>query len=153
MAIEAPLSRHKRNSFMIYIVVCVAVGLWFAYDGYLNQKFIAENTNEDGRPTSTLVFNRVAPPFCVAGAVLFGLWLYAIGGRNVLADENELVVAGKKKIPYEVIEKVDKTHFETKGFFTITYKNADGSEVQQKLSERDYDNLGPILDHIVAQIA
>lgn len=153
MAIEAPLSRHKRNSFMIYIVVCVAVALWFAYDGYLNQKFIEENTNEDGRPNGTLVFNRLAPLFCVAGAVLFGLWLYVIRGRKVVAEESELVVAGKKRIPYEVIEKVDKTHFETKGFFTISYKPDGGGEVQQKLSERDYDNLEPILDHIVAQIA
>ena len=40
MAIEAPLSRYKRNNFKIYIVVCLFAAAWFAYDGYLSQRFI-----------------------------------------------------------------------------------------------------------------
>ena len=36
MAIEAPLSKYRRGNFKIYIVACLVLGAWFAYDGYLN---------------------------------------------------------------------------------------------------------------------
>jgi hypothetical protein len=56
------------------------------------------------------------------------------------------------KIPYDAIEKIDKTYFETKGFFTVIYQGDNGREVRRRLCERDYDDLGPILDHLIAQI-
>jgi hypothetical protein len=152
MAIEAPLSKYKRNSFLIGIVVCIVLALWFAYDGYFHQEFIAKHSAEQGRPDSTLVFNQKSPPFFVVGALLMGVYWYAIRNRKLVAAEDALVIAGKKKIRYDAIEKIDKTYFETKGLFTITYKNESGSLVQYKLSDRQYDNLGLILDHLVAQI-
>ena len=84
--------------------------------------------------------------------MLIAGYFYAIRNRKLVADENELVIAGKK-IPYDSIEKIDKTYFETKGFFTITYTDENGASVQYKLSDRQFDNLGPILDHLVAQIS
>jgi hypothetical protein len=153
MAIQAPLSRYKRNNFYIYMVVCLVAASWFAYDGYLNKAFIAKHTDEQGRPTGTLVTNRVAPPFLVAGAVLLGGYLYAIRNRKIVAAEDALVIAGKQRISYDAIEKIDRTHFEKRGFFTITYKSEQGSMAQRTLSDREYDNLGPILDHLVVQIS
>lgn len=152
MAIEAPLSRYKRNNSLIYIVVCLALALWFGYDGYFNRRFIAEHTTEQGSPNGTLLFNRKAPPFFVGGALLLGIYWCVIRNRKLVAAEDALVFAGGRKIRYDAIEKIDKTHFEAKGLFTITYKNDRDRLVQHTLSDRQYDNLGPILDHLVAQI-
>lgn len=152
MALEAPLSKYKRNSFYIGIAVCIVMAVWFGYDGYLNQGFIKEHTYDDGRPNSTLVFNQKSPPFFVLGALLCGGYLYAIRNRKVVAGDDALLIAGKRRIPYDAIEKIDKTHFDKKGFFTITYKNEQGRECRRTLSDREYDKLGPILDHLIVQI-
>jgi hypothetical protein len=152
MALDAPLSKRKRNSFLIYAVACVAGALWFGYDGYLNQEFIKKHTDEQGKPNGTLIVNQKAPPVLVGCAVLFGVYVYAIRNRKVMAGENELVMAGRERIPYDAIDRIDKTYFEKKGFFTIVYKKADGREVHRKLNDRDYDNLGPLLDHLIAKI-
>ena len=152
MAIEAPLSKYKRNNFIIGIVVCIVMALWFGYDGRFNQDFIAKHTTEQGQPDGALVFNQKSPPFFAAGALLVGAYWYAIRKRKLVAAEDALVFAGGKKIPYDAIEQIDKTHFETKGLFTLTYKGEDGRLVHRKLSDRQYDNLKPILDHLVAQI-
>ena len=153
MAIEAPISRYKKNNFVIYIVLCIVAGGWFAYDGYINKKFIEKNTNDDGTPNSTLVFNQKSPPFFAAAAVLFAVYLLVIKNRKLVADENELVFSEKDKIPYNSIQKIDKTYFDKKGFFVITHKDEHGKEINRKLSDRNYDNLAAILDHLVAKIS
>ena len=153
MAIEAPLSKYKRNGLLIYIVVCLAAALWLGYDGYLNKDFIAEHTDEQGKPESTLVFNQKAPPFFIAATVALAGYFCVIRNRKLVAEDDALIIAGKKKIPYDAIEKIDKTYFDTKGFFTITYTDENGASSRRKLSDRQFDNLGPILDHLVAQIS
>ena len=82
MAVEAPLSRYRRTNLLIYIGACIALALWFAYDGYLNQGFIAEHTTEQGQPEGTLVFNQMAPFFLIPGALLLGAYWYAIRNRR-----------------------------------------------------------------------
>jgi hypothetical protein len=161
MAIEAPISKFKKTNLKIYIVVCVALAIIFAYDGYLSKykwsrrySFYKEHVlDNDGKPTPTMNFNRKSPPFFIAGAVLLGAYLFAVRNKKILADENELVIGDKERIPYDSIQKIDKTHFERKEFFVITYKDKDASEVQRKLSGRTYDNLAAILDHLVAKIS
>lgn len=152
MAIEAPLSKYKRNGLLVYIAVCIAAVLWLGYDGYLNKDFIAEHTDEQGKLDSTLVFNQKAPPFFIGAAVLLAGYFYAIRNRKLVAADDALLIAGKK-IPYDSIEKIDKTYFDKKGFFTVTYTDDKGASVQCKLSDRQYDSLGPILDHLVAQLS
>jgi hypothetical protein len=152
MAIEAPISKFKKNNLVIYIILCLVAAGWFAYDGYINKNFIAKNTNDDGKPNSTLVFNQKSPPFFAAGAVLIGVYLFVIRNRKLIADESELVFSAKDKIPYDSVQKIDKTYFDRKGFFIITYKDEHGKEIDRKISDRNYDNLAPILDHLVAKI-
>jgi hypothetical protein len=152
MSIEAPLSKSKRNDFVIGIVACLALALWFAYDGYFSKKFIAEHTTEQGQPDGTLVFNQKAPPFFVVGALFFGAYWYGIRNRKLVAADDALVLPGGRKIPYAAIEQIDKTHLETKGFFTVVYKNEHGSLAKHKLTDRQFENLKPILEHLVAQI-
>jgi hypothetical protein len=152
MAIEAPLSKYKRNSFLIYIAICLVMAAWFAYDGYLSQSFIDKHTNEQGVADTDLLINRYAPPVLVGIAALFGLWFGAVRGRKLVADENDLVISAKKRIPYDAIESIDKTYFEDKGHFTIVYERDTGAQAKCKLDDRQYDNLKAILEHLVARI-
>jgi hypothetical protein len=65
MAIIAPYSQYKKTNFKIGIVLLLAASVYFFYDGNHNQKFISRHTS-NGKPDSTLVFNRKAPPFSQA---------------------------------------------------------------------------------------
>jgi len=152
MAIEAPLSKYKKNSFKIGIVVLVGLAIWFAYDGYRNEKFIKKHTDQNGAPDSTLIFNRKAPPYMIGAAVLLGVYLFAIKDKKVVADESSLII-GKRQIAYDSIEKIDKTHFDSKGYFVITYKDYQGVDADLKLGDGTYDNLPAILDELVAKIS
>ena len=152
MAIEAPTSKFRKNNLKIYIALCIGLAIWFAYDGYFNETFKQKYTKENGEPTASLVINQKAPPFLIGAAVLFGVYLFIIKDKKLVADDRELVISPQKKIPYDSIEKIDKTFFEKKGYFVITYKGQSGSEIDLKMSDRKYDNLGSILDHLVAKI-
>ncbi|MBL7185725.1 MAG: hypothetical protein ISS70_05315 [Phycisphaerae bacterium] len=161
MAIEAPISKFKKNNFRISIAACLAMAIIFAYDGYLSKyewsmrhSFYKEQVvDNDGKPTSTMVFNQKSPPFFAGAAVLLWAYLLAIKNRRLIADENELVFSDTDRIPYDSIERINKTYFDKKGFFVFTYKEKNGKEIDRKLSDRTYDNLGAILDHIVAKIS
>jgi len=153
MAIKAPISKSKKTNSKVYIAFCIGVAIYCTYDGYFNEKFKTKHTDDNGNPDATLVANRIAPPIFIGAALLLGAHLFAVRNKKVIADENELIISDKEKIPYDSIEKIDKRGFDSKGFFIITYKDKDGSEVNRKLSNRTYDNLKAILDHLVAKIS
>ncbi len=162
MVVEAPISRYKKNNLKIYIAACLVFGAVFLYDGYLSrykwsmrysfyEKHVLKN---DGKPDDTMVWNRKwLPMICGSLAVWLGITLLAIRNRKVMAEENEVVINNKEKIPYASIEKIDKTLFEKKGLFVITYTDENGGEVNLKLSGKTYDNLAAVLDHLVAKIS
>jgi len=150
MAIEAPLSNYKKKNTLIIAAVLIGVGAWFAYDGYKNPDFIKEHTI-DGVADSTLNFNLKSPPFFIGAGILLGIYFVTIKGKKIVADENRLV-AGNITVGYDAIEKINKTHFDKKGFFIITYSQ-DGQSKELKLSDRIYDNLGAVLDHVVSKIS
>ena len=159
MPIEAPLSKYKKNNLKIYIVVCIIFTIIFAYDGYLSKyewslrrSFYKEHI-KDGQPDDTMIFNRIAPIFLVILVAALAGRFYTIKNRKLLADENELIINNKEKISYDSIQKIDKTHFDSKGFFLITYKDKTGGEINRKLSVRNYDNLAAIVDKLVAKIS
>ena len=161
MAIEAPISKFKKNNFRISIAACLGMAIIFAYDGYLSKykwsmrySFYEEQVvDNDGKPTPTMVFNQKSPPFFAGAAVLLWAYLLAIKNKKLIADENELAFGDKDRIPYDSIERINKTYFDKKGFFVFTYKDKNGNQIDRKLSDRTYDNLGAILDHIVAKIS
>ena len=153
MAIEAPISKFKKNNLMIITVILIGVGIWFAYDGYYNEEFIEENTKEDGTMNSTLTFNRKSPPYFIAAGILCVGYLFFIKNKRIVADENGLAVNDKMNISYDSIQQINKTHFESKGYFILTYKDQNGGEVKRKFSDRTYDNLSAIIDQIVSKIS
>lgn len=150
MAIEAPFSSYKKKNLLVVAALLIVFGGWFYYDGYKNPTFIEKHTNADQTMDSTLKFNRSAWPLFIVGGVFFGVRFFLSRNKKVLADEQQLTF-GNRVIPYASIEKINKTHFDKKGYFTITY-NQDGQSRDVTLSERTYDNLAAVLDHIVAKI-
>ena len=153
MSVEATYCKYKQTNFKIAIIAMVVLGAWFAYDGYVNDKFQEEHTTAEGKPDSTLVFNRRAPFFLGAGALIAAGWFAAVKGRKVIAEEDEIVICCCKKIPYGSIESVDKTNYEVKGFFMISYKDSAEQLKTCKLSDRNFDNLSPVLERIVEKIS
>ena len=161
MAIEAPISKFKKNNLKIYIVVLLGLTIWCVYDGYFNEEFKEKYTDANGNPKGWLVVNRNAPPYLIGLTVLLGAYLFAIRNRKIVADENELIIpstslrtgSNKERIAYDSIQKIDKTYFKSKRHFIITYKNKDGREVNRKISGRTYDNLAAVLDELVAKIS
>ena len=153
MAIEAPISKYKKTNYMITIAVCFGLGIWCIYDGYFNKKFIEEYSDEQGNAVGWLVVNRKAPPYLIGVCIPLAGYLLYLRKTKLIADENELIFKESDKIPYESIEKIDKTYFEKKGFFVIMYKNQNGREIRRKLSNKKYDNLSAVLDRLVAKIS
>ncbi len=159
MAIEAPYSKYSKNNFKIAIVLFVAMAIIFAYDGYLSKyewslrRSFYEEHVKDGKPDFDMVFNQKSPFVFVGLAAVTTAWFWARKNKKVLADENELIISDKERISYDSIQQIDKTYYEKKGFFVITYKDKGDNEVKRKLNDRTYDNLAAILEHLVATIS
>ena len=152
MALVAPASKYKIKTFLIYMAVLVGFAAYCFYDCHYNESF-REKHSPDGKPDGTMVFNQKAPAYLVGAAVLLGVYLLVIRNKKVVAEDNALVIDGQVSIPYDTVQKIDKTDFDAKGHFTFTYKTPDGKEIDRKISDRDYDNLKAILDHLVAKIS
>jgi len=159
MAIEAPISKSKKTNFKIYVVACIVFAIVFAYDGYLSKyqwshrRSFYEKHVKEGQPDDTMIFNQIAPIFLIVLAAVLAGRLWALKNKKLLADENELVISDKEKISYDSIQKIDKTRFNSKGFFIITHKNDEGRKVNRKFSDKTYDNLAAISDKLVAKIS
>jgi hypothetical protein len=151
MAITAPYSQYKKTNFKIGIVLLLVAAVWFAYDGYKSETFKARHTR-NGQPDSTLVFHRKSPPYLFAGAVVLAIVFWKIKDKKIVADEQDIIFNCGHKIPYNSIESVNKTKYESKGFFVIEYKSQDGQKKQCKISNRNYDNLDAVLELLVAKI-
>jgi len=161
MAVEAPLSRYKKNGFKIYIAACLIGAAVLAYDGYLSryewskrQSFYKEHVlDNDGKPDATMLFNMYVPFGLIAVVAALAVRFYMVKDRKVVADENSLNINGKRVILYDRIERIDKTYFGTKGYFVLTYLTDGGKETNLKLSDRTYDNLSAVLDRLIAEIS
>ncbi|MCP4259546.1 MAG: hypothetical protein GY774_18855 [Planctomycetes bacterium] len=159
MAIEAPISKFRKTNFKICIGICIACAIIFAYDGYLSKyewslrhNFYEEHV-KDGKPDFDMAFNQKSPFVFIALAAVITVWFWTIKNKKLLADENELVINDKERISYDSIQQINKTYFEKKGFFVITYQDKGDNEVRLRLNDRKYDNLSAILEHLVAKIS
>lgn len=150
MAIEAACSKSGRSSNLMTIVVCLALGGWFAYDGWIGEYKQKELDKNNGQPTPNLRFNQYSP-IAFAAVVLF--YLYQIGQSSsyrLIADEKELKIDGKTSIPYKSVRYIDQRKFESNGIFIVGYSDQD-QEKTAKFSTRRYDGLKNILAELVKQ--
>ena len=160
MAIEAPLSTYKKRTYMYIIFGLLAAAVIFGYDGYLSKYewsmrhdfYVEHVVNNGGVPDGDMQFNQKSPPVFLLISVAFAVYYFSvIAKKNIVAEENDLI-CGKTTIAYDAIEKVNKTHFDAKGYFILTYSE-NGQEKELKVSDRTYDNLPAVLDHIVSKIS
>jgi hypothetical protein len=159
MAIEAPISKHQKKNLKLYAIFCVVFAIVFGYDGYLSKYEWSKRTGfyeehvVDGKGDETMIFNRYAPIALLFGAAMFMFRHQMIKGRKLVADEDGLFLSDGSKIAYDAIEKIDKTHFQKKGFFVISYKNSVGSEIKLRISDIKYDGLEAVLELLVSKIS
>ena len=59
---------------------------------------------------------------------------------------------GSKTIAYDSIEKINKSNFDSKGYFVLTYMDQSNKPQDLKISDRTYDNLSAVMDCIVEKI-
>ncbi|MFA5292945.1 MAG: hypothetical protein WC496_07930 [Phycisphaerae bacterium] len=151
MAVVATLSKYKKTNYKIWILILAVAGVWFAYDGFRNEKFIKKHTT-NGKRDSTLVFHRKSPPYLLAAAAAVAIYAFMINGKKIIADEQQLILSEKEKIPYSSIESINKTNYDSKGYFVIAYKDDAGKTLQKKIDNRDFDNLDAVLELLVSKI-
>ncbi len=158
--IEAPFSRYKRNNYLIIMGILLAAAAMFGYDGYLSRyewsmrhKFYQMHVIDNGgTPDSDMKFNQISPPFFLLGAALLAVRFFMVKGKKLTADQSALHM-DSLSIPYESMESINKTFFDKKGYFILTYKD-DRQQIQQiTLSDRNYDNLPELLDTLVSKIS
>jgi hypothetical protein len=150
MSIEAPLSKYKKQNLLLIAAVLAGLGVWFWYDGHYNQTFINKHT-VDGKPDGTLDFNLKSPPFMLIAAALAGIRFWMLKDKKIVANEQGLICE-KLTIPYDRIESIDKTYFDSKGYFIVHYRDEQQAVKTLQISDRQYDNIPAILDHLVSKI-
>jgi hypothetical protein len=159
MATEAPASKYRKSNLKLYIAACIVFAAIFGYDGYLSkyswsyrQKFYEKHVI-NGKPDSTMVFNRISPLVVLGFAAYLGWRLRKISSQKVSADDEKLVIDNNLNIPYNSIEKIDKTHFSSKGYFILTYRDSSNNAKELILSDKNYDKLSDILQILVEKIS
>jgi hypothetical protein len=153
MAIEAPLCNYKNNNFKLGIIILIVAAAWFAFDGYYSDTFQKKHTLPDGKPDSTLVFHRKwGPTSFVIGAVLLAGYFWMVRGKKIIADEQGLIFSEDEKINYDAVQSINKSNFDSKGYFVVVYKDEAGNDKKRKISDKTYDNLAAILDQLVSKI-
>jgi len=150
MEIIAPVSRYKKNNLLIMAGILAVAAGWFYYDGYHSPEFAKKHTNPDGSFDSTMNFNRKSPPYMLIAAAFFAVRFWLIKDKKIVAGQQGLQ-AGAVSIPYDAIDSIDKTHFDKKGFFVISYTQ-NGTPAKLTLSDRSYDNMPAVLDRLTAKL-
>ena len=79
-------------------------------------------------------------------------YYWVVRNKKLVADDQSIALDAKEKISYSAIQSVNKTNFDSKGYFVITYKDDTGNEKSRKISDRTYDNLAAVLDLLVSKI-
>ena len=149
MAVIAPGSRHSRVNWLIVAALCAVMGLWFAYDGWLNKNYREKETKE-GKPTANLLFNQYAP-FPIGLYALYGFFAAArVRSKKIVLDEKGLCIENKKPIPIDTISYIDNRRFDKDGIFIIGCTNS-GLSKKIKLTDRKYDNLAELLAELIKQ--
>jgi hypothetical protein len=151
MAVVAPFARYKKTNLKIYIGLLLIFAVYFYYDGHYGKKFIAKHT-VNGKPDSSLIFNRTSPPYLFAAAVAIAVYAWTVRNKKIVADDQKLIISENEKISYTSIQSVNKSSYDSKGFFIVDYKDDSGSLQHKIISTRTYDNLDAVLELLVSKI-
>jgi hypothetical protein len=158
MSIEAPLSKYKKHNMLITMVAFIGFAAIFGYDGYMSKyewskrydfykKHVIDN---NGVPDGDMKINQYGSILLLALGLYNGFNFLKSKDKKIVADEQGLTCEGLT-IPYNQIDSIDKTYFNSKGFFTIHYQDQQQTKTL-KISDRQYDHLPAVLDHLVSKL-
>ncbi|MCP4710512.1 MAG: hypothetical protein GY869_17960 [Planctomycetes bacterium] len=152
MAVEVVGSRYTCRTNLIIAAACVVFGLWFLYDGWLNEEFIKDHTDKITEEIDpTLQSNRTWIPLgCSVVMIYFVISTVRLKSKKIVTDSEGLVISDGQKIAFSDIRQIDKRFFEQKGYFAVEYEQA-GQTKEMKFDDRTWDGLGLLLDEIVKQ--
>ena len=88
----------------------------------------------------------------MAAAVAVAIYDGLLWGKKIIADDQQLILSEKEKISYRSIESINKTDYDSKGYFVVVYKDSTGQMLQKKISNRTFDNLDAVLQLLVSKI-
>ncbi|MDH7598139.1 MAG: hypothetical protein QHH07_00690 [Sedimentisphaerales bacterium] len=151
--IVAPVSKGRKDSVVLYMAICFGLAVWCIYDGFINKDFIAAHLDQQGRADGTLILNRLGGPILLLAALGLSLWLSKMRRGGLVATDQALIVKKTLQIPYSSIKQIDKTHFQDRGYFLLTYDSQQEGQRTIRLDQRDYDNLGPILERLIEAVS
>jgi len=157
--VVARAGRYFRNTRYLISVGLIAMGLWFAYDGWVtypreNQKARDEGKDIMPHPGKDIPLQRALgfalPPL---GALLLLRWLYISRGEYRLAGHT-LTVPGHPPVPFEMITTIDKRQWDRKGIAYVEYE-VNGAHGRLKLDDFIYERVptDQIYDEIVKFVA
>ena len=141
--IVARAGRYYRNARYAMVVICIAAGLWFAYDGW--KKWPAENAAARAKGHEKLPHSEeldipiqrlLGASLPIVGLVMLLYFLYRSRGEYRL-EGNMLSVPGHPPIPLENIRTIDKTKWDRKGIAHLEYE-APGSTETRRLTLDDF---------------
>jgi len=156
MAVEVVGSKYTSRTNLLIAAACVVFGLWFLYDGWLNQEFIQGHTDIDEatgeqKIDGDLQLNRTWIPLgCGVVMIYFVISAVRLKSKKIVTDSEGLILNDGRKIAFNDIRQIDKRFFDQKGYFAIEYEQADQTK-EMKFDDRTWDGLGLLLDEIVNQ--
>lgn len=151
MDIVAKYSKYRLGNIKIAIFALLGLSVWFVYDGYYNQKFIDKHTVE-GKADDTLIFHKYFAYFGLPGAAAATALFFISRKKMIIADDKGLKLSCGSQIPYDSIEEVDHTDYDTSEKFIITYTEG-GSDKKLILTKKKWDSLDGILERVISKIS
>ncbi len=152
MDIVAKYSSYRLGNIKIAIFVLLGLSVWFVYDGYYNQKFIDKHTSAEGKADDTLIVHKYFAYFSIPIAAAAAAAFFVNRKKQIVASQDALLISEGCRIPYDVIEEVDHTDFDTSEKFSITYAEG-GVNKKLVLSKKKWDGLDKVLEYVISKIS
>ncbi len=148
----AKYSSYRLGNIKIAIFVLLGLSAWFVYDGYYNQKFIDKHTSAEGEADHTLIFHKYVAYFSVPAAGVAAVAFFINRKKRIVAGQDALQVNDGLSIPYDTMEEIDHTEYDTSGKFSITYVDG-GANKKLVLTKKSWDNLDKVLEYMISKIS
>ena len=150
MSLEIKYSSYRVGNWGIWALIMLGLSVWFTYDGYFSEKFIADHT-VDGVADDTLKMNQRFWYVGVPLGLVSGVMYFICNKKRITADDEKITLNTGKTIKFDSIEAVDHTEFKSKGRFVVEYE--DGGKQKYIFSNKAWDGLEPLLENIISKIS
>ena len=140
--IVARAGRYYRNARYLMAVICLGLGAWFAYDGWVG--YPAENAKAREQGFETVPHNDLAVRLqkqLAAGLPLVGVgilaWMLYRSRGEYRLEAQTLHVPGHPPVPLDNVRQIDKSKWDRKGIVHLEYE-VPGSTGLRRLTLDDF---------------